>query len=362
VSNVVVPLKAIVAERFLYPVLPCAVAGLAVALALAFERGRPALRLATGAVVLGALGVLVAATARRDASWRDDETLWDAVRAEDPTNARAYEGLGFVHLHRGRLEKAERAYRTFREWQPDDGKALAQLGDLYREVARTLETDDPELLATSNVGPKRDFALAASIRAYQEALTTWGRVGLVRGRGSPELRRATLERLREGAIALFDFDNAKQANDLLALDDLARGGAVAYAQRRVRPLLASLVVQVPGGAPGGPSADRAATRRRVLADVGVAAHLSDVDAAEALLPVLSAHVAERPDDLALRNRRVDLVLTVVARRERPGAAAVPWLQAALEDLDAMSAAAPDDETPRRLRSAVVALLERERRR
>ncbi len=103
-----------IAERYLY--LPSAAvawfAGWAVAALAKTRPGRaPVVRLAgaglVAALVLGALG----ATVSRAEDWRDDESLFTRMAAAEPRSYLAAVNLGYIHLHRGHLDRAEALFR-----------------------------------------------------------------------------------------------------------------------------------------------------------------------------------------------------------------------------------------------------------
>lgn len=127
VSNLVVPVGAILAERFLY--LP--VAGLCLLVGWAIAPLRPRAKTAAIAVVL-VLGVVMFARAR---DWKDDATIFAATARNNPDSARAF-------LWLGRFDDAIRVCPGYAAPWHDKGVALAKEGDLngadnaLRESAR----------------------------------------------------------------------------------------------------------------------------------------------------------------------------------------------------------------------------------
>jgi hypothetical protein len=298
VSNVVVPLKALVAERFLYPALPCLAAGAALLVATAVRRVPGAVAVpvaALGALVLAALGGLSFA---RDVPWRSEESLWTAVHDADPMNARAYEGLAHVRRLEGKFGPAETAYTTFLEFQPNDGKSWAALGDLFGEEADVLSRHTAAAERVTDVRRKEQLARRAQIDHYRAALTTWERVGLARGRGSPSLLRQTLERWRDAAVLFPDLGDARIANESLALADVRETGSVSWEQRLGRVQLAwyALTFGAKASRPSDPDVERTvrATRAALLSDLGVDPAIADSEAKERVLRRLDELVAERP--------------------------------------------------------------------
>ena len=233
-SNLLVPLKAFAAERFLYPVLPCLAAGAAALAAALATRLTPRGRIALwgmGVAVVVALGLLAR---QRTEPWHDEATLWAAVQRDEPMNPRAYEGLGFLLYREGHLGEAERAFSTYREFQPYDGKVHAELAALflkdYYDLSSTVEA--------VSAAPERDrveaprFLLRQAMKESRAAMEAWSRAGLERARGDRALVRSNLEVWREAAMEHGDLAlaEARVANELLAADDRTTpGAAVGYA-------------------------------------------------------------------------------------------------------------------------------------
>ncbi len=301
VSNVIVPLKAVVAERFLYPVLLCFAAGIAYTLTRV-----PASRRGWGlGVVAVGVGALVLVANDRARSWADDASLWERVLQERPSEMRAYEGLGFEYLRQGRIRDAEIAYRSYLESNPADGKSMRLLGDAFGEVAASLRLVHPEPGETTTRGGRR-LARMAQLRMYGNALLTWERIGLVRGRGSEDMRRSTYVKIMEAAWDLGDLVKVKEANDaLIALEgvdptdrDAVTGGA-AFATRRARLDLALKAVtsRLPRELPQDLRERRAAQRAVLLRDVSIPAQVSDAEALSKLLPLYRDLAGEEAADL-----------------------------------------------------------------
>lgn len=214
VSQVLVPLKTLAAERFLYPVLPCAVAALAAGAAALGRRWG-------GAVAWTPLALavpLTVVTLARTPAWHDEESLWRAVRRDRPWNARAYEGLGFALLDQGRWQEAERAYTSYFEANPWDGKAHYVFALHLESIARTLDATDPDVLRESDIRAKRRAVLHLTFLELARAVGIWDEVGLAAGRGSPAMLEDALRRTCDAALAYGDLGQARVANDrLLAL-------------------------------------------------------------------------------------------------------------------------------------------------
>lgn len=376
VSGILVPLKAFSADRFLYPALPglalAAVVGLARAgrLLPAGAARRVAPLVAAGLAVV----VCLPLTRARTAPWRDEASLWEAVRRHDPMNPRAYEGLGFellrtVHLAadpslargdpqrltavRDHLDRGQRALRTYQEFQPYDGKVRAQnvaaLRRLYDELIAAAGASAESVVQDVRVP---QWVLTTTIAEARAALEAWDRHGLSRARGDEALRRATLRAWREAALDLGDLGEVLRTNDLLAEADRRDTGAVGYEQRRVPALVAALALRKdpreearsPGEREAPRDAARDLARRRVRADalgrLGIDPAEADLDAWEGVVGHLSALLEEQPRDGAVRRHRVTANLLRVDL-QRPDTARGTLAQLE-DDLRILVAGAPGD--------------------
>lgn len=349
VSNVIVPLKAFSAERFLYPALPCLAAGLAaLGLSIASRAGPTGRRALVGVGGL-AVATCVALSWQRTAPWHDERSLWEAVRAESPNNPRAYEGLGLELLKEGRVDGAERALRTYREFQPLDGKVHAELAATFRRLHDELaRSASQELLDSSDLRQRLAFVLQQSMLESRAAVDAWSRVGLARGRGDLALLRSTLAGWRGAALDFGDLREASRANEMLASSEARGGVRPGYEQRRMRLVIAALALSPREEGPP-PSSTRELERARVRAEVlraaGLDPSLADPDVLAALRPLLGKLLEERPTDHALRRHRVTGILRVAqARGREPDAGDLVQLE---EDLALLVAAFPTDEGLRR---------------
>jgi len=137
IGNLVVPVGAILAERFLY--LP--LAGVCLLSSLLVERwGRPAARLAWAVTAVWA--VLMVA---RAVDWRTDATIFAATARHNPKSPRAPYWLGSIAVEEGRTDEATPLYdAAIRNWPAfapawhDRGLLLARRGD-YVGATRALE-------------------------------------------------------------------------------------------------------------------------------------------------------------------------------------------------------------------------------
>jgi tetratricopeptide (TPR) repeat protein len=314
VSNIVVPLKAFVAERFLYPVLLAVAAGVAWALFLPRPgRARVAslLAAAAGLVALGAV------TIDRNRAWASDESLWEAVRRDRPEHPRSYEGLGFASLEAGRTERAERFYRAYLEHNPDDGKSWMLLGDLFGDVARSLRLPDEPGVET-DIDAKRFQARAAQLSAYRAALAAFDRVGLVRGRGSRPMLESIHRKRRDAAWDMGDPREAADANDALiaieGLDPARPEEVLARGSRSVRgarwALALEMLLSDPGSRPPEEYRRRTEDRARLLRDLGIDPMTPDPAALGLVEPGFSAFAREDPADRVTRRNLVALLMAL----------------------------------------------------
>jgi tetratricopeptide (TPR) repeat protein len=109
VSNLIVPVGAILAERFLY--LP--VAGLCLLAATAIHRLGLTARRAAWAVIVILAGLMLA----RSLDWRSDATIFAATARNNPASPRAPYWLGSLALEAGRPEDAAPYFdASIRNW------------------------------------------------------------------------------------------------------------------------------------------------------------------------------------------------------------------------------------------------------
>ena len=160
VSNLVVPVGAIFAERFLY--LP--VAGLCLLAALAIGTlGRPA-RVAA----IAAIAILGAAMFARSLDWKSDATIFAATARNNPKSSKAAQWLG-------RADDAIASWPDSAAAWHDKGVALAKNGDLQgaeqalREAVR-LEPTRPASQLNLGIVLHRSGKLDAAERELRKAL------------------------------------------------------------------------------------------------------------------------------------------------------------------------------------------------
>jgi hypothetical protein len=131
VSNIVVPLPTIFAERLLY----APAAGIALLLALGIEglRARDRGTLATALLVL-----LVAANGVRslwrDLDWHDSRSLFSQAVIDTPRCARSWENLGAALMEARQPERARRALETAVRIAPQWAAPYALLGGVLDEL------------------------------------------------------------------------------------------------------------------------------------------------------------------------------------------------------------------------------------
>ncbi len=202
VSNLLVPIGSIFAERFLY--LP--VAGLCLLAALALGKGRPWAR----AAVIAAVAVFSIAMFARSLDWKDDATIFAATARNNPKSPRApywlgklddaianwpafagpWHEKGVLLAKKGDLKEAERVLRESVRLEPmrpvahlDLGIVLHRRGELdaaEREVrkAALLDPDDPRAFAELGHLRYESGRLAEAAEAYRRAVAL-GRTDLL---------------------------------------------------------------------------------------------------------------------------------------------------------------------------------------
>ena len=129
ISNLVPIPSTVVAERFLYPLLPglwLLVAEAAARMARSFPRAAAAQAAAWGLV----LALLAGRASIRARDWRDDAALAQSALAVDPRSSGALYNLGVALKDRGDLEGASRAWTEALTADPPSAEAQVQLGIL----------------------------------------------------------------------------------------------------------------------------------------------------------------------------------------------------------------------------------------
>lgn len=144
VSNILIPIGVVLAERLLY--LPsagfCLAAGAGIALLVEATplRRLAASRLAAACLVAALPGALFAARAwTRTPVWRSQLTLFEATVKTSPNSALAHINLGSVYQSLGRLEEAEAEYRRAIAIGPDRKGAHHNLGTVLEATGRVEE-------------------------------------------------------------------------------------------------------------------------------------------------------------------------------------------------------------------------------
>jgi Flp pilus assembly protein TadD len=138
VSNLFVPVGAILAERFLYlPVAGCCL----LTAALIARYGRLA-RLPALAAIVVLTGLMIA----RSLDWKDDATIFAATARNNPASPRAPYWLGTLAVDAGRAEAARAFFdASIRNWPAfaspwhDKGLLLARGGDIAGAKQALLE-------------------------------------------------------------------------------------------------------------------------------------------------------------------------------------------------------------------------------
>src|ERR1700687_2765867 len=109
-----------VAERYLYvpSVGFCLLVGYVAARLLSALRSRP-LRIAAGAVFVGALAVAAAATVHRNAVWRSNLTLWEDTATKNTTDGLPMRSLAAAYVEIGESAKALEYFRLAQQRRND---------------------------------------------------------------------------------------------------------------------------------------------------------------------------------------------------------------------------------------------------
>jgi len=142
VSNVIVPINILVAERFLY--LPAGGWLLALGgVAAAVSSRRPDWRPGVAGLALAWFAFLAVTAGTYARYWAREETLWNGVVAHSPDHFRGYQGLAKARLAAGDYPGARQALRTA------VAKGFGQYAEVYFDLGRTylLEDRRPEAVS-----------------------------------------------------------------------------------------------------------------------------------------------------------------------------------------------------------------------
>ncbi len=128
ISNTLIPLYSVMAERYLYiPSVGIVAAVTATALASRLHQRAPQTAL-LAAILL--ISVYAARSSMRNQDWRDEISFYHATVAASPKAAYMHNNLGNAYRRRGDLELAERAFRAALEADPGYVSAHIRLGNL----------------------------------------------------------------------------------------------------------------------------------------------------------------------------------------------------------------------------------------
>ncbi|MDD5559214.1 tetratricopeptide repeat protein [Candidatus Methylomirabilis sp.] len=159
-----VPHHILMADRHLY--LPSfglfLMAGVLVDRLHEHGRARQLLYTCTAAVLL----ILSARTVVRNRDWRDDFTLSSKTVQTSPQSALAHVALGEILRRRGRLDQAEREFRTALGIHPSEPKAHAGMGALLAMRKQWAEAER-ELKMAMELNPLSDYGHLELGRLYQ---------------------------------------------------------------------------------------------------------------------------------------------------------------------------------------------------
>jgi protein O-mannosyl-transferase len=139
VSNLVLPIGVLLAERILY--LPSVAVAIGIAFAWQHAQSRLQPRpLRNALLASAAIAVVFAGRAvLRNPTWKNTETVWDAIVREHPESYRAQWANGYRMSQRGNNELATGYFElAYRIW-PDDAIVLNNLAGLYLQSGRYAE-------------------------------------------------------------------------------------------------------------------------------------------------------------------------------------------------------------------------------
>jgi len=131
-SNIL-PLQNFMAERYLY-VPSIAFSLLLSYLLITIFKKKNIARYGVVVFIVLLLGFYVFSTINRNNEFRDNLTLWSKTVATNPGNSRAHDNLGFTYERSGDKEKALQEFELAVKLQPDNFKALANLGVVYAKL------------------------------------------------------------------------------------------------------------------------------------------------------------------------------------------------------------------------------------
>jgi tetratricopeptide (TPR) repeat protein len=134
VSNIVLPIGVLLAERILYlPSVAVSIVAAFVAERVSATAGRRQLRLATGALAT-ALIALAARSAIRNPDWKSTDAVWDAIVRDHPESYRSQWINGYRMSEVGNVELARGYFElAYRIW-PDDAVLVNNLAGAYIEL------------------------------------------------------------------------------------------------------------------------------------------------------------------------------------------------------------------------------------
>ncbi len=166
-SNLLFPIGAIMAERFMY--LPAI--GLCGCAAIALEKmgGRGGLRYAALAAICAAFGARAYA---RNFDWRDSIGFWSSAARAYPDCARAHYNLGQAWLAQSQPETAAAEFEAALRIRPDSAHAQAGLADALAKIPGRLE----EAIAHYQAALAQDPNFAEAHYNYGAALARASRI------------------------------------------------------------------------------------------------------------------------------------------------------------------------------------------
>lgn len=158
VSNII-PIKILIAERFLY--LPSL--GFCVVLAVVVDKISPSpyiTRILGGIIV----SMLMLLTIQRNHVWLDEFSLWSDTLIKVPDNPRAHYAMGSVYDSKGLLDKAIMEYKEALRYSPDTPYIINALGLAYYKKGTAGDIVNKELVEEAYRTYEKALKLDASHR------------------------------------------------------------------------------------------------------------------------------------------------------------------------------------------------------
>lgn len=159
----IVPIKTIVAERFLY--LPLVGFCIVFAASLCKVLHRDSDLMIVGGFLVCLFSLL---TIQRNYVWSDEYSLWSDTVMKSPNNPRAHYGLGTAYVSKGMMNEAVREYKESIALAPDYPYAFYGLGLIYDRKGMTKEAIALYRNALKNDPTHRDARYNLALIYYEQ--------------------------------------------------------------------------------------------------------------------------------------------------------------------------------------------------